>query len=212
MDNSVCRIMGVSWDGEARRMKSREIMQQSVASDCAPSASHHLSENEPGAVSDDTSPPASSSGEEAPDVDLSSVLERNWDAPAEDLDVLYKPSVTVQSIGVKMCSPSMTSETTHEFAGALSKVMGSADPDDLGTLPEPTVHCNRVSIEDCVQHIFRFFVLRSSRRGPTVECSSTDGAPPPKTPEAVPCSDSASTSMPAADLPATSREGQGHIW
>lgn len=78
-----------------------EIMQQSVASDCAPSASHHLSEKEPGAVSDDTSPPASSSGEEAPDVDLSSVLERNWDAPAEDLDVLYKPSVTVQSIGVK---------------------------------------------------------------------------------------------------------------
>lgn len=112
---------------------------------------------------------------------------------------------------LQMCSPSMTSETTREFAGALSKVTGSADPVDLGTLPEPTVHCNRVSIEDYVQHIFRFFVLRSSQREPRGECSSTDGGPPPKTPETLPRSDGASTSTPAADLPATSREGELHL-
>lgn len=199
-------VTGPSADRGLEERASAENVWQSRESSCTTSSSLQLSGMEPGVAAGGTVPPSAFSGEDGPDVDLSSVLEQRRGALAQNLDILYKPSVTVQSVGVKIHSTPMAADTASEFVSGLSKITGAAEPGELENLPEATVHCNRVSIEGCIQHLFRFFVFRPSQPAPPAGSANNGGDPPSRAVEAVQHDEGASTSMEAADLSSASCE------
>ena len=102
----------------------------------------------------------------------------------------------------------MAADTASEFVSSLSKITGAAEPGELENLPEATVHCSRVGIEGCIQHLFRFFVLRPSQSAPLVGSANNGSDPPSRAVEAVQQDEGASTSMEAADPSSASCEGE----